>query len=385
MFLHRLRRFDLYTKPVEDCRVKTPFGGVITLISFVVIVLLFISETWSYLSVDVVEQLFVDSTSAEMRIEIHFDITLHKLSCPLVTIDVMSQSGESQDGIQHDVFKQRLDKQGNNMEGAQPEKQVVNTNASKSANVSRRTSSDEECGSCYGAIKGCCNTCEEVREAYRLRGWVLQNIDKVEQCKNDAVLRSLSEQADEGCRVWGKVDVGKVGGNFHLAPGVPSTHANSHFHDFHSVSPARFDASHTINHLSFGKPFPGKTHPLDGKQFITNKGGIMHQYQLKIVPTRYIYGVTRKEEETLVSHQFAITRVERDIMAGASGIPGLFVQYEFSPLMVQYEERKRPLSFFLVSLCAIIGGVHTVASLLDAILYNTQRAIQRKMAVAKAN
>uniref|UniRef100_A0A183C818 Endoplasmic reticulum-Golgi intermediate compartment protein 3 n=1 Tax=Globodera pallida TaxID=36090 RepID=A0A183C818_GLOPA len=367
MFLHRLRRFDLYTKPVEDCRVKTPFGGIITLISFVVIILLFITETWSYLSVDVIEQLFVDSTSAEMRIEIHFDITLHKLSCPL-----------------DDVFKQRLDSQGNIIEGAKPEKQVVNTNTSKSANVSRRASSDEECGSCYGAINGCCNTCEEVREAYRLRGWVLQNIDKIEQCKNDAVLRSLSEQAGEGCRVWGKVDVGKVGGNFHIAPGVPSTHANSHFHDFHSVSPARFDASHTINHLSFGKPFPGKMHPLDGKQFITNKGGIMHQYQLKIVPTRYIYGVTRKGE-TLISHQFAITRVERDIMAGASGIPGLFVQYEFSPLMVQYEERKRPLSFFLVSLCAIIGGVHTVAALLDATLYNTQRAIQRKMAVAKSS
>lgn len=66
----------------------------------------------------------------------------------------------------------------------------------------------------------------------------------------------------------------------------------------------------------------------------------MHQYQLKIVPTRYIYGVSR-EDEALESHQFAITRVEKDIMAGASGIPGLFLQYEFSPLMVQYEERKR--------------------------------------------
>lgn len=84
----------------------------------------------------------------------------------------------------------------------------------------------EECGSCYGAIHGfalidprtwsplpsqrCCNTCEEVREAYRLRGWVLENLDEVEQCKNDVVMRSLKEQAGEGCRVWGKVDVGKV-------------------------------------------------------------------------------------------------------------------------------------------------------------------------------
>jgi hypothetical protein len=65
-------------------------------------------------------------------------------------------------------------------------------------------------------------------------------------------------------------------------------------------------------------------------------GGIMHQYQLKVVPTRYI-----SQGQTLESHQFAITYIQKDIMAGASGIPGLFFQYEFSPLMVQYEERQR--------------------------------------------
>jgi hypothetical protein len=63
----------------------------------------------------------------------------------------------------------------------------------------------------------------------------------------------------------------------------------------------------------------------------------MHQYQLKVVPTRYL----RQGEKTLESHQFAINRLQKDPLAGASGIPGLFFQYEFSPLMVQYEERQR--------------------------------------------
>lgn len=60
---------------MEDCRVKTPFGGIsgflilgsplsspdpsVTLLSFIVIAILFISETLSYFSVDVVEQLYV--------------------------------------------------------------------------------------------------------------------------------------------------------------------------------------------------------------------------------------------------------------------------------------------------------------------------------------
>jgi hypothetical protein len=66
---------------------------------------------------------FKDSTSADQRIEIHFDITLHKLACALVTIDLMSQSGDNQDAIEDDVFRQRLDSEGNVIEGAKPEKQ----------------------------------------------------------------------------------------------------------------------------------------------------------------------------------------------------------------------------------------------------------------------
>jgi hypothetical protein len=42
------------------------------------------------------------------------------------------------------------------------------------------------------------------------------------------LLKALSENPGEGCRVWGKLSVPKVGGNFHIAPGVPSTQSNSH-------------------------------------------------------------------------------------------------------------------------------------------------------------
>nr|CAD2128448.1 unnamed protein product [Meloidogyne enterolobii] len=377
MLSSRLRRFDLYTKPVEDCRVKTSFGGIVTLVSFLVIVLLFITETWSFFTVQVVEQLYVDSTSADQQIEIHFDITLPNLACALVTIDLMSQSGDNKDSIKDDVFKQRLDKNGKVIEGTKPEKQEVNTKKDGS-NSTESSKNKEKCGSCYGAIRGCCNTCDEVREAYRARGWVLQNPEEIEQCKNDALLRALSQMPGEGCRLWGKLSVGKITGNFHIAPGVPSTHSSSHYHDFHSLSPGRFNTSHTINHLSFGQAFPGRRYPLDGRSVYTDKGGIMQQYQLKIVPTRYI-----SDGKTIESHQFSITMLQKDIMNGAGGIPGIFVQYEFSPLMVQYEERQRSLSFFLVSLCAIVGGVHTVASLIDALFYSTQRALQVKGMVGK--
>jgi hypothetical protein len=45
------------------------------------------------------------------------------LACALVTIDLMSQSGDNRDSIKDDVFKQRLDQDGKIFEGSKPEKQ----------------------------------------------------------------------------------------------------------------------------------------------------------------------------------------------------------------------------------------------------------------------
>jgi len=125
----------------------------------------------------------------------------------------------------------------------------------------------------------------------------------------------------------------------------------------------------------------GKPYPLDATKILSKKSGMMYHYYLKVVPTQYLHSSQNGELE--VSHQFSVTRMEKDILAGASGIPGAFFQYEFSPLMVHYEERLRSLSDFFVSLCAIIGGVYTVASLVDYLIYSSSKAIQKKMITEK--
>lgn len=381
----RFRNFDIYTfnKPIEDYRVKTSFGGIVTLVSLSLIVLLFIAELTSYLSIEVTEMLFVDSTSAEQRVDINFDIAFHKLSCDLISVDVMSLSGENQDSIEDDIFKQRLDSTGAEILESKPEKQSVNVNATKTTETANKTK--DYCGSCYGAILGCCNTCEEVKDAYRYRGWEIENLAEIEQCKNDFWVNKILETKGQGCRVFGKVEVGKVGGNFHIAPGTSTTHEREHYHNFHSLSPSRFDTSHTINHFSFGKPYPGKTFPLDKKISHSDKAAIMFQYNLKIVTTSYLYRVSHPDEGSKISYQFAVTKLIKDISSGASGIPGVFFQYEFSPLMVQYEEKQRPLSDFLVSLCVIIGGVFTVAGLVDSFIYRSAKIFKEKLQLGKFN
>ena len=50
---------------------------------------------------------------------------------------------------------------------------------------------------------------------------------------------------------------------------------------------------------------------------------------------------------------------------------------------VKFSERKLSLVEFLTSVCAIVGGVFTVSSLIDGFLYHGTRAIRKKMEIGK--
>lgn len=64
----------------------------------------------------------------------------------------------------------------------------------------------------------CCNTCNDVKEAYEKRGWLLTDLDGVEQCAREGVKTLASAEYDptEGCNVKGYIEVLKLSGKFHL-------------------------------------------------------------------------------------------------------------------------------------------------------------------------
>lgn len=62
----------------------------------------------------------------------------------------------------------------------------------------------------------CCNTCDDVREAYRRRGWAFKNPDTIEQCKREGFSQKMQEQKNEGCQVYGFLEVNKVRDGFKL-------------------------------------------------------------------------------------------------------------------------------------------------------------------------
>ena len=98
--------------------------------------------------------------------------------------------------------------------------------------------------SCYGAETTdmlCCNTCDDVREAYRRKGWALTSPSGIEQCVKDGWAGKLKDQISEGCNIKGYIEVSKVAGNIHFAPGKSFQQHHVHGEDMMTMKTELFE------------------------------------------------------------------------------------------------------------------------------------------------
>jgi len=299
-------------------------------------------------------------------------------------VDAMDISGEHQLDVSHNIYKKRLSPLGDPIVEAPPIKDTgINPKALKTTDGTDKDA--PYCGSCFGAEKepgDCCNTCEDVRDAYLKKGWGF-NAQGVEQCEREGFTKNLMEQQGEGCEVYGYLEVNKVAGNFHFAPGKSFQQHHMHVHDLQPFQWAEFNLSHTIVRLSFGKEYPGVVNPLDTVAKIDAKSAGMYQYFVKVVPTIY-QGL---DGTYINTNQFSVTEHYRILSAkgenSGHGLPGVFFMYDLSPIMVKFTEKQRSFAHFLTSVCAIVGGVFTVAGIVDSLVYHSMRSLQKKVELGK--
>lgn len=355
--------------------------------------------------------------------EIHMNITFPRLPCELLTLDVMDVSGEQQHGVLHGVRKVRL----------QPVSQGGGVIDVTSLSLHSKDESADHldpnyCGGCFGAPApttaakpGCCNTCDEVREAYAQVSWAFGKGEGIEQCSREHYGEKLDEQRHEGCRIEGDIRVNKVIGNFHFAPGRSFSNGNMHVHDLKNYwdSPVRHSFEHEIHQLRFGpqlpedvsrkhaKSSPWTNHhinPLDQVKQTTDDPNFNFMYFVKVVPTAYLplswssssgSGHQAVDEDfwlgslghgtdgSMETHQYSVTSHKRSLTGGddaaeghqermhaRGGIPGVFFSYDISPMkVINREERAKTFSGFLTGLCAVLGGTLTVAAAVDRGVY----------------
>ncbi|KAJ3284789.1 Endoplasmic reticulum-Golgi intermediate compartment protein 3 [Rhizoclosmatium sp. JEL0117] len=370
-----LKSLDSYAKPLEDFTTKTNTGALISLISYFIIFLLLLSEFTDWRTMQVNPSLDVDIARKE-KMEINLNITFPKIPCFMLSIDVMDVSGEHQNDVDHSMMKGRLTPDGKHIEAT---KGVIGEKKDETA-----VADPNYCGNCYGGVKpanGCCNTCEDVRKAYTERGWSFDKPESIEQCVKEGWSEMMKEQENEGCNMSGHIEVNKVAGNFHFAPGKSFQQGGMHVHDLAAFgrAGANYDFTHVIHSLNFGPVGTGLKNPLDDHSKKANKGHYMYQYFIKVVSTKYEY----LNGTALNTNQIAVTEHERDLGMPGGGLPGVFFNFDISPMLVTYKEYKKPFSHFLTDVCAVVGGVFTVGGIIDSLIYTAEKRIKRKVDLGK--
>ncbi|KAI5118701.1 hypothetical protein M0805_003357 [Coniferiporia weirii] len=398
-----LKGVDAFGKTMEDVKVKTKTGAFLTILSAAIILAFTTIEFLDYRRVNLETSIVVDRSRGE-RLTANLNITFPKVPCYLLSLDVMDISGEQQRDLSHNIQKTRLDEAGKLIPEAR------SAELRNKLDVMNDQTKEGYCGSCYGGVApegGCCNTCEEVRAAYVNKGWSFGNPDSIEQCVREHWSDKLKEQSTEGCNISGRIRVNKVIGNLHLSHGrsfqsnymnmhalVPYLKEDQNRHDFgHTIHELRFSGDDEYNFAKAEKSRQMKKklniegNPLDGAVGRASSAQFMFQYFLKVVSTRF----DLLEGQTVKTHQFSATHFERNLAAGAqdktkegvhithsnSGMPGLFINYEISPLLVVHSETRQSFAHFLTSTCAIVGGVLTIATILDSVLFVTGRRLKK--------
>ncbi|KAL8830908.1 MAG: hypothetical protein Q9191_001170 [Dirinaria sp. TL-2023a] len=383
----RFTRLDAFTKTVEDARIRTTSGGVVTIASLLIVLYLVWGEWADYRRVVVNPELIVDKGRGE-KMEIHLNVTFPRIPCELLTLDIMDVSGEQQTGVKHGINKIQLSPRS---QGSLP---ISQSSLALHSEADAATHLDPSyCGNCYGAPApetaskpGCCQTCEEVREAYAGVSWAFGRGENVEQCEREHYSEKLDQEREQGCRIEGGFRVNKVIGNFHIAPGRSFSNGQMHVHDLNNYLDSPIEGGHTFTHeihqLRFGPQLPdglsgtignaGWTshhlNPLDDTRQDTDDPAFNYMYFVKVVSTSYLplgwdtkqspgnrkrdaylgadseliplglHG--RSEDGSVETHQYSVTSHKRSLSGGSDsaeghkerlhargGIPGVFVSY----------------------------------------------------------
>ncbi|KAG8699313.1 hypothetical protein FRC09_006695 [Ceratobasidium sp. 395] len=398
---------DGFGKTMEDVKVKTRTGALLTILSATIILIFTLNEFIDYRRVKIDEMIIVDRSRGE-RLALKLNITFPRVPCYLLSLDITDISGEIRQDLSHNLLKTRLNHQGQTVD-----ENTLNYLTSSEVERTLKQRPEGYCGSCYGAAppegSRCCQTCESVRYAYLNQGWSFDDPNQIEQCAEEHWTKGIQEQNSEGCRISGRARINKVTGNVQFSFGrsfvsqkdpyhelVPYLKDGNH-HDFgHHIHEFHFEGEREVedmwrgdNRMSGWRKKVGlEGHQLDevvkhASDDRVTASNYMFQYYMKVVSTEFKY----LDGEVVRSHQYSLTSYERDLTHEDAthgherdshgtltshqykGLPGAFFNYEISPLMVVHRETRGSFTHFVTSLFVIIGGVLTVASITDSVLF----------------
>uniref|UniRef100_T1IQS3 Endoplasmic reticulum vesicle transporter C-terminal domain-containing protein n=1 Tax=Strigamia maritima TaxID=126957 RepID=T1IQS3_STRMM len=108
-----VRRFDIYRKIPKDLTQPTITGAIISICCCCFITLLFASEFYNYINPVIVSELYVDSIgNEEDKILVRLNITLPKLKCDAIGLDIQDDLGRHEVGFVENIEKIKIQNDG---------------------------------------------------------------------------------------------------------------------------------------------------------------------------------------------------------------------------------------------------------------------------------
>ena len=247
------KKLDLNPKTLDDFKERTGSGGVVSVIAIATIILIVLGEFATYLTPVVSDHLYVDTTRGD-RIRVNVNITFPSMPCAGLNLVAMDVAGEQQIDVVNNVIKTRMSLDGRRKLGVEhAEAEMAERLGHQQRQHTRGGMRSGTCGPCFpqihdyivvGGGRHCCNSCDEVKKIYASLGnsVALENQGRAALrdgavtpgtskqtvhweehpiCQHEAVLLDPSRLATikEGCNLFGFLEVNRVAGNFHVAPG----------------------------------------------------------------------------------------------------------------------------------------------------------------------
>ena len=176
--------------------------------------------------------------------------------------------------------------------------------------------------------------------------------DHIAQPDYELVKRQIT--AKEGCKLKGEFYIDAVPGSFIIS-------GKAFYPTIERLKREgmdKYNLEHVINDLYFG----------DNKE--------IYQYYLKIIPSKYKFINTNE----INTYQYTANSFADFTY---NNLPSLYFKYDLSPITIEYKYNRMNFLTFLINIFAILGGVFTLAGIIDAIIHKSVLLLLRKAEMNK--
>ncbi|XP_054712865.1 endoplasmic reticulum-Golgi intermediate compartment protein 2-like [Uloborus diversus] len=328
--LKHVEKLDVFPKIDEEYKQTTASGGTVSIVSFIIIIVLVVTEIRYYSSSQLKFEYSVDH-DIDSKLRINVDITV-AMPCSIIGADILDVTNQNTQ-----TFGE-LEEEPAHFELSEPQR--IQWDTMQKINL-------------------------YIREEYHAIQELIWKDGYTNILRGFPTGHNIHNKDPDACRLRGSLVVNKVSGNFHITAGKHIPHPAGHAHISAFLKDSDYNFSHRIERFSFGEPSSAIFDPLEGDEKIATSNFHMFQYYLKVVPTEVIhYG--RKQD----AFQYSVTEQARPIdhQTGSHGVPGIYFKYDMSFIKVKVTVDRHSSWRFLVRLCGIIGGVFATSGIFNGLI-----------------